>query len=123
MRWIALLAALAVAMPTIAQETGSQTGSAGVGVPGVGPATTGTSPPPPTVLPGTQTGVRGTVSPTTTTDPTGATTSVGATGSSTIVKGTAGEGSKTKDMRPRPKHGKRKPGANNAAASTPQTPR
>ena len=90
MRRIALLAALAVAMPTI----GQQTGSTGVGVPGVGPATTGTSPPPTTVLPGTQTGVRGSVSPTTTTDPTGATTSVGATGSSTIVKGTAGEGRK-----------------------------
>ena len=119
MRRIALLAALAVAMPTIAQ----QTGSTGVGVPGVGPATMGTSPPPTTVFPGTQTGVRGSVSPTTTTDPTGATTSVGATGSSTIVKGIAGEGGKAKDMAPKPKHGKRKPGANNADTSRPQTPR
>lgn len=121
MRRIALLAVAAIALPTTAQVPGGSTGSAGAGTPGTGPATTGTLPPSTDSPPGVQTGERP-VNTTTTTDPTGATTSVGATGSATVTKGTIGEGAPAKDTAPKDKHGKRKPGATPNSIADPTAP-
>ena len=122
MRRIALVAVVAIALPTAAQVTGGDAGSAGAGAPGAGPATTGTLPPSTDNPPGVQTGERP-VTTTTTTDPTGAATSVGATGSATVTKGTTGEGVPAKNPTPKDRHGKRKPGATPSSIADPTAPR
>jgi hypothetical protein len=122
MRRIILLAVVAITLPATAQVTGGSSGSAGADAPGAGPATTGTLPPSTDSPPGVQTGERP-VNTTTTTDPTGATTSVGATGSATVTKGTIGEGAPAKDTTPKDKHGKRRPGATPGTVIDPTIPK